>query len=549
MKSFKKMLVGLVVSGTLMVGCNKILETKNPSYTTDDFFDTKPGVEKLLVDVYSKLRGHYNTSKIQYWGTDIYLAADDNPDARMFNAYDNTFNSTAGVVGGYWNNLYKMVQETNILLNRMTPQMEGLSAAEFTTIQAEAKFLRVLAYYYLVETFGPVPLLIEESTTPIVSVTRESEANIYSFMIDELSSVENDLPMKPSQQGRVGKGALYQLLGKLYLTRAYRSYGSTADFTTAAGYFDQLINDPANTYTLLPNFASVFDENNQANREVIFSVQYTTDRNFVGGGNPQQSMFGFCINCFYPSMFIEVQKDYSYMQREFWINPRVHELFDPSKDGRYEASFQRSFTINNPDHPRFGQPGLFMPVWNDASGNTAGAEEFIPFKDNEGNYLWYPQLASNPELAKGSDKMPILKKFKDTKIQWLGPGSREAVVYRMADTYLLSAEAHLGAGATATALDRLNVVRRRAALTDELRDDMELAAIDLDVLLDERARELLGEYDRWFDLKRTGKLIERTLANNPQARAVNNLSEIHLVRPIPQDEINKLSGLTQNTGY
>jgi hypothetical protein len=531
MKSFKKMLVGLVVSGTLMAGCNKILDTKNPSYTTDDFFNTKQGVEKLLVDVYSKLRGHYNTAKIQYWGTDIYLAADDNPDARMFNAYDNTFNSTAGVVGGYWNNLYKMIQETNILLNRMKPEMEGLSAGEYTTMQAEAKFLRALAYYYLVETFGPVPLLIEESTTPITSVTRQPEADIYSFMIEELTAIEDHLPMKPTQTGRVGKGAVYQLLGKIYLTRAYRSYGSSSDFTTAAGYFDQLINDAGNTFTLLPNFASVFDENNQANREVIFSIQYTTDRNFVGGGNPLQSMFGFCINCFYPSMFIESQKDYSYMQREFWINPRVHELFDPSKDSRYEASFQRSFTINNPDHPRLGEPGLFMPVWNDGSGNTIGAEEFIPFKDNEGNYLWYPQLASNPELAKGSDKMPILKKFKDTKILWTGPGSREAVVYRLADTYLLSAEAHLGAGATNTALQRMNAIRRRAAVNDDLRDDMELSSIDLDILLDERARELLGEYDRWFDLKRTGKLIERTLANNPQAKATNNLSAIHLLRP------------------
>lgn len=549
MNAIKKMLIGLVVTGTLATGCNKILDTKNPSYTTDEFFNTKQGVEKLLIDVYSKLRSHYNTSKVQYWGTDIYLAADDNPDARMFNAYDNTFNSTAGVVGGYWNNLYKMVQEVNILLNRMKPEMAGLSAAEFTTINAEARFLRSFAYFYLVETFGGVPLLVEESTTPITSVTRASEADIYSFIIEELTSVKDHLPMKPTQSGKIGKGTVLQLLGKVHLTRAYRSYGSTADFTTAAGYFDQIIQDPSNTFVLLPNFASVFDENNQANREVIFSVQYTTDRNFVGGGNPLQSMFGFCLNCFYPSMFVESQKDYSYMQREFWINPRVHELFDPSKDGRYEASFQRQFTINNPDNAKLGQPGLYMPVWSDGSGNTVGAEEFIPFKDNQGNYLWYPQLASNPELAKGSDKMPILKKFKDTKILWNGPGSREAVVYRVADTYLLSAEAHLGAGAQNTALERLNAVRRRAAATEELRDDMELGSIDLDILLDERTRELLGEYDRWFDLKRTGKLISRTLANNPQAKAVNNLSEIHLVRPIPQDEINKLSGLTQNTGY
>ncbi|MBO9632919.1 MAG: RagB/SusD family nutrient uptake outer membrane protein, partial [Chitinophagaceae bacterium] len=99
------------------------------------------------------------------------------------------------------------------------------------------------------------------------------------------------------------------------------------------------------------------------------------------------------------------------------------------------------------------------------------------------------------------------------------------------------------------ALQRVNDIRRRAAVDDAAKPLMTLSAVNLDIILDERGRELMGEYDRWFDLKRTGKLIQRVLAWNPQAIAAHNLNENHLVRPFPQDEINKLKGLNQNTGY
>ena len=145
--------------------------------------------------------------------------------------------------------------------------------------------------------------------------------------------------------------------------------------------------------------------------------------------------------------------------------------------------------------------------------------------------------------------MPIMNKFKDTKMIWEGPGSREDIIFRLADTYLLCAEAYLGAGKQTEALDKLNTIRRRAAVSPDQAPSMELATITLDVLMDERGRELLGEHDRWFDLKRTGLLISRTLDYNILTAKYNNLNAIHLLRPIPQDERNKVKGLDQNPGY
>ena len=80
--------------------------------------------------------------------------------------------------------------------------------------------------------------------------------------------------------------------------------------------------------------------------------------------------------------------------------------------------------------------------------------------------------------------------------------------------------------------------------------EIQVSDVNLDFILDERARELTGEYKRWMDLKRTGKLIERTLAHNNLAQRDNQIKDIDLLRPIPQSVIDRDSGeFPQNPGY
>jgi len=525
--------------------CSRFLDAESPSIVTDDFYDTKDGQEKLIVDIYTKFRNVFNTTELQYYGTDLYMAITESEVERMFNGYDKTFNSTAPVVGGYWNNLYKIVQQSNILLSRISADSSGEDYNEF---EAKGKFFRALAYYYLVETFGDVPLYTTEQTEVINEVVRTTESEIYSTIIADLEDVKGDLGNSNVASGEVNGVAVNFLLGKLYLTRAYKSYKQASDFGNAHATFNTIINNP--NFSLLPSYSSVYDENNQNNKEVIWAMQYGADKNYVGGGNPQHQLFGFNITALEPNMFIRNQSDYSAMNRGYWVIPNVHEYFsNPELDTRYDATFKRSYTINNSANVNFGKLGIFFPRWNDESNDDHDAVKFYPFKSGD-NYNWLPQSTALPILNNAIDRMPMINKFKDTRMNWGGAGTREDVIFRLSDVYLLAAEAYLGDSNPVKALEYINIIRRRAAIDETAYNDyLRLSAINIDVILDERARELLGEHDRWFDLKRTGTLLSRVKANNPFVQKYDNLSNMHLLRPIPQDEINKTNGLTQNNGY
>ncbi len=124
----------------------------------------------------------------------------------------------------------------------------------------------------------------------------------------------------------------------------------------------------------------------------------------------------------------------------------------------------------------------------------------------------------------------------------------------MGETYLIAAEAYLKAGNPATALQRLNEVRRRAGGGTPGVIPV-LTTININTILDERGRELLGEYHRWFDLKRTGTLVERTVLHNPKitnAAVFNGKNgNLKILRPIPQSalDLNRSTNFPQNPAY
>jgi hypothetical protein len=128
-------------------------------------------------------------------------------------------------------------------------------------------------------------------------------------------------------------------------------------------------------------------------------------------------------------------------------------------------------------------------------------------------------------------------------------GQRDFYLMRLGEAYLLRAEARFQQGNLQGAADDINVIRERAAWPG-MEEEMRITAgdVDLDFILDERARELDGEGQRWFDLTRTGTLVERVRAHNPEASP--NIQDFHILRPIPLDQIDRTQGgYPQNPGY
>ena len=150
---------------------------------------------------------------------------------------------------------------------------------------------------------------------------------------------------------------------------------------------------------------------------------------------------------------------------------------------------------------------------------------------------------------------PTLTKFLDPlrpDLQYQ-PGSRDFLMFRLAETYLIAAEALFKQGKTAEALPYINAVRRRAAFAGkEVAMQITAGQLTMDFIMQERERELLGEMLRWFDLKRWGVLIDRVKLYNPDG-APNIRAGKHELRPIPQDQIDRTAGgianFPQNPGY
>lgn len=158
----------------------------------------------------------------------------------------------------------------------------------------------------------------------------------------------------------------------------------------------------------------------------------------------------------------------------------------------------------------------------------------------------------------GWDRYPVMKKFQDN--QRTGGfndqnGGKVQVLYRLGEVYLIAAEADLALGNTAEAAQMVNVLRTRAASPNHKTDpafQVSPSDITLDFIMDERERELAGEFQRWNDIVRPGSafFLARVQKYNPKAKA--NVQAKHILRPIPQTQIDgvvKGPKYPQNAGY
>jgi len=200
-------------------------------------------------------------------------------------------------------------------------------------------------------------------------------------------------------------------------------------------------------------------------------------------------------------------------------------------DQRYAKTFQTVWLSN--DAAKIPKDGSGNPKY--ALGDTAVYMPGIDVTDGQISATRY-QLV--PPRKYTTVVYPSMIKYDDPNRPDVSAASiRPIIVYRLAETYLIAAEAAFNLGNTTVAAQYINTVRERAAYPDgnPAKMDISPTAVTLDFILDERSRELCGEGMRWMDLVRTHQLIQRVRLHNPDAAP--NIQDFDTLRPIPQSLI------------
>ena len=537
-----KIIIILLTASVFNTSCDSYLEEENKSsITIESASADSETFNQLVASVYERARETTTryTSDLYYVledrGTDIVTRSSTIQGTDEINDYVN-LNSFNWAIGVYWSNQYSIVAAANTAIDN-ADKITGLSDSEKTIGIGGSKFFRAWAYFNLVENYGGVPLVVNQVTTGEINYTRASEEAVYTQIVQDLQDALVSVESNPDDYGRVSKDAVRHLLSKVLLTRGYKSFGASTDFTEAAALAETVI---AN-HNLVPSFASLVSINNQRNSEVIFSYLFGDNSVSRGWGNSRHMMYKFRFYD-YPGLEKTVQT-LGAMPTPFYFS-----LFEDD-DQRAEATFSREIlaTVDYvgyvggvPVNVPAGERAIYFPktAWTQAEMDA------VPYAViNPGTYFQNDGVTNV--------HFPQFTKFDDPGVPFTQPdqssqGERDMVMMRSGEAYLIAAEAYLQSNNTIDAASRLTTLRSRAGLTTAVVP----GDVDLDFILDERARELTGEVNRWMDLKRTGKLIERTLAHNPHAALNNALKEKHLLRPIPQSEIDaSANSITQNPNY
>jgi len=525
--------------------CDSLVEQDVKSQVSDAYLQTPEGFESAVNGAYSSLRAWYAKEiggTMTVFGTDTYMEGSDGS-WKHYDDYTGALGPTDGFTEDLWDTMYEGINNANTVINR-SDEIEGLSQEVLNQRVAEAKFLRAHHYFTLVRHYGPVHLTTEETPGVETEASRAPIGDVYGQIIADLQDAIGTLPVEVEDYGRATKPAAEHLLSKVYLARGWSEASQSGDFAEAEALAETVINDY--DFRLLEDFGEVFALDNQQNDEVIWSVQYDLNQQINGDGNNFHLYFLMEYDV-RPGMSRNVRDGRPWKRfrpTEFTLETLME---DRTNDVRWDRSFKDVFISNNPG--TFTCDGVECNI---AEGDTAlyfPGFEMPQAEQERRDYMVYTP-------SEYTDKVyPTLTKHLDPNRPTINDprGSRDFIVYRLAETYLMAAEAEVLQDKSGQAADHINEVRVRAARESvqgsEAAMRVDASQVDVDFVLNERGRELLGEMKRWYDLVRTNQLVERVRDHNPFG-SPNVQENKHELRPIPQSQRDLTDGeFPQNPGY
>ena len=570
----KHLYIFALAASLAFTACSDFLEQDNKSNVpTEEFYNTVNGFASLTNSAYSSLRTIYSAQpQLFVAGTDLY--ADGKSQGVVMGQY--TFTTDEGIIKDFYDRCYKGIQLANSVIAYGETTEDNAQRLQYID---EARYLRAWWYFQLVQQFGPVALNTEMFESAVMSHERTDLATVYQFIIDEftyLASADSHLLERASSGvGRANKRAAAFYAAKAHLTRGWldgtdyeaqeASIAQASDFDNAVTYARQAINGELPALSI----EEAFDVNNEENDELFWSVQYSSSavENPVDDGSYQQAQFGAYQGG------SEKPRNKA-IDGNFAPSLRLQQMYTRG-DGRLEQTFMLEFHEAYFDwytNPTSKILYYYAPAW-------ATDEDIAAWRADDPNGIKTETIVSktvaeggiapsNGQPASYKDRRTqdfgnaAIKKFDDYTETSIANRSttcsmHDVVLARLGEAYLIAAEAYYKKGDMRQAAEMINNLRQRPGTIKsgyETAMHVDAADITIDFILDERARELAGEYVRWTDLKRTHKLIEYVTEYNEDGVELSALTgpdgKYKILRPIPQAAIDlNQAHVEQNPGY
>jgi hypothetical protein len=496
----------VVLAGSIGVSCTKLDQKIYTPATDQNFWKTSDQIAAGIAPAYQALTNipDGNVDQLnELSGGEIIVPTRGN------DWYDNgnwqalwlhTWKPDLGPIDGAWSDIFNGIGKANFTLSVVNALPQKPSNID--AINAELKVLRAYYYYLALDMFGNVPLVTDFNTDPS-KVTNSSRAEVYAFVEKEVKDNLSLLPVNndANTYGRLTQWAAHMILAKLYLNA--QVYTGTAQWANAITEADAVIN--SGKYSLTGNYFDNFAVNNQGSSENIFVVPF--DKTYISGNN--------------------------------WEMQTLH----------YQS--QATFNLTGSPWNGFCSTADYLNQFDDADnrktqflvGQQYGSDG-TPLKDAQTSM----PLVFNPVVHAISDPAPEFRLAGARNVKYRPEGgtsgnqSNDMVLFRLADAYMVKAEAEVRSGNVTDALDLVNKIRERAY--GNTNHNWTAAELTLPNLYAERQREFAWEGWSRQDAIRFGTFGN---ARNP-AKAADPDTHTQLF-PIPAPELSSNPNLKQNPGY
>lgn len=547
----------------IFTSCSEIFldETPLDFLTPENAYRGPEDIEQAIVGLHSTVRVLFarndkkSTTIMTALGTDLAYFGED-PGGGPMTDYA-THLTPNSVSPNVWKSAYQIIQRANVLIESIN-NMEDVvwdSEAQKNAALAEAKFFRAFAYRTLVTLYGDVPIVTEAFNYVKTDFVRAPKVEVYALIEEDLAFASANLPTPGSEAdpGRITQGAASHLLSEIYLAQGkfQSAVDASSDVINNYGYAlmkirfgTKLGNDVFGTGDVYYDLFRMNNHNLTENTEAIWVIQI--DPNVTGGYDyASERMYGPAYyrmgntpdgkKAFLGEYVSGKNTGYSDTlgRPVAWVRPTSYLLYniwqgDWNNDIRNaEHNIKRNLYFDNPESAFNGQK-IDFSLYEEGTRND--------IKDTCQYIFPYFMKIATP-----------LDHYTDPARSGGGTTHKDIYAIRLAETYLIRAEAYLGLNNTVAAAADINEIRNRAQATP-----VTSAEVDIDYILDERARELYTEEWRMLTLCRLGLLVERVRMYNDNPLIPGaNIQDNNNLWPIPQDQIdlNIDAEIPQNPGY